>query len=139
VAGESAELWKMQLFLDPDTPVIDRTALDVIAEVFSSSDPDALLDLLETFLTESAKQIEEMHSAFLTGDWATLHRMAHSLKSSSATFGATRLAQVSAALELAAKEPVFDERHLDLIGQVRHEHLMACEGLRLELARLTGA
>ncbi|HRA68041.1 MAG TPA: Hpt domain-containing protein, partial [Caldilinea sp.] len=92
-----------------------------------------------TFLTESTKQIEEMHAAFLTGDWATLHRMAHSLKSSSATFGATRLAQVSAALELAAKEPDFDDRRLNLIEQVRHEHLAACESLRLELARLTGA
>lgn len=125
--------------LDVNSPIIDRSALEAIIEIFGVDDPGAILDLLDTFLTESAKQVDDIHTSFAGGDWSKLHRMAHSLKSSSATFGANRLSHASAALELAAKGQCVDQPCPGLIEAVSREHQVACDVLRAERARLAGA
>lgn len=129
----------MESGLDANSPVIDHSALEAIIEIFGVDDPSAILDLLDTFLMESTKQVDDIHSSFAVGDWSKLHRMAHSLKSSSATFGANRLSLASAALELAAKEQCINQPCPGLIEAVSREHQAACEILRVERARLAGA
>lgn len=129
----------MESGLDASSPVIDHSALEAIIEIFGADDPSAILDLLDTFLTESAKQVADMHTSFAGSDWSKLHRMAHSLKSSSATFGANRLSQASAALEVAAKEQCVNQSCPGLIEAVSREHQAACDVLRVERVRLAGA
>lgn len=129
----------MESGLDTNSPVIDHSALEAIIEIFGVDDPGAILDLLDTFLTESAKQVADMHTSFAGGDWSKLHRMAHSLKSSSATFGANRLSHASAALELAAKGQCADEPCPGLIEAVSREHQIACDILQAERVRLASA
>jgi HPt (histidine-containing phosphotransfer) domain-containing protein len=129
----------MESGLDTNSPVIDHSALEAIIEIFGVDDPGAILDLLDTFLTESAKQVADMHTSFAGGDWSKLHRMAHSLKSSSATFGANRLSHASAALELAAKGQCVDEPCPGLIEAVSREHQIACDILQAERVRLASA
>lgn len=129
----------MERGLDANSPIIDRGALEAIIEIFGADDPSAILDLLDTFLAESTKQVDDIHTSFASGDWSKLHRMAHSLKSSSATFGANRLSVASAALELAAKGQCDDQPCPGLIEAVNHEHQAACEVLREERVRLAGA
>jgi|GEM_PF-910398 len=125
----------MEHGLDANSPIIDRSALDAIVEIFGADDPSAILDLLDTFLAESTKQVAEMRTSFAGDDWIKLHRMAHSLKSSSATFGATRLSQASAALELAAKGQCASYECPALIEVVVGEHQAACDILRAERNR----
>ncbi len=125
--------------VDANVPVIDRSALEAIVEIFGVDDPSAILDLLDTFLVESIKQVEEMRIALAAGDWIKLHRMAHSLKSSSATFGASRLSQLSAWLELAAKNRCAEGECAELVAQVQREHQSACDILEAERARLASA
>ena len=129
----------MESGLDANSPIIDRSALEAIIEIFGVDDPSAILDLLDTFLVESTKQVDDIHSSFAGGDWSTLHRMAHSLKSSSATFGANRLSQASAALELAAKNQCVGQPCPSLIEAVSGEHQIACDFLRAERVRLASA
>lgn len=129
----------MERGLDTNSPIIDGDALEAIIEIFGDDDMSAILDLLDTFLSESTKQVDDIHTSFAGGDWSKLHRMAHSLKSSSATFGANRLAQASAVLELAAKEQCIDQPCPNLIETVSREHQVACSILREERARLAGA
>lgn len=129
----------MENGLDGNSAIIDRSALEVIIEIFGADDPSAILDLLDTFLTESTKQVNDIHTSFAGEDWSKLHRMAHSLKSSSATFGANRLSQASAALEFVAKEQHASQLYPGLIETVSREHQAACGVLRGERARLAGA
>ena len=126
-------------FVDANAPVIDRSALEAIVEIFGAEDPSAILDLLDTFLLESAKQVNEMHTSLAADDWAKLHRMAHSLKSSSATFGASRLSQAATMLESAAKGRCSEGGCADLVELVQREHEAACALLRTERARFADA
>ncbi|PMB42434.1 hypothetical protein CEN47_01320 [Fischerella thermalis CCMEE 5319] len=80
---------KAQFTFEPTAEVLDQEALQSIVEMFGDEDPNAILELIDTFLVESTNQYEEMRAALAAGDWVKLHRMAHSLKSSSATFGST--------------------------------------------------
>lgn len=121
--------------LRPDVPVIDRDTLDAIVEIFGSDDPTAILDLLDTFLAESVKQRDEMYRALSARNWVMLHRMAHSLKSSSATFGAMRLSEISAHVEQVAKSECMDVDCSELLSVLSHEHEVACDLLRYERER----
>jgi HPt (histidine-containing phosphotransfer) domain-containing protein len=123
----------------PDAPVIDRDILQAIVDIFGSDDPTAILDLLDTFLVESAKQHDEMKTALASGDWVLLHRMAHSLKSSSATFGAMRLSEISAYIEQSSKAQCVDMDCRALIAMLSREHELACNQLRLERERFDAA
>lgn len=124
--------------IDPATPVIEREILEGIVEIFGSEDPTAILDLIDTFLDESTKQCGEMQRALAGEDWATMHRMAHSLKSSSATFGAMRLSQVSAFLEHEAKEKCAGDTCTTVLAMLLAEHETACNALRIERSRFAG-
>jgi HPt (histidine-containing phosphotransfer) domain-containing protein len=85
-------------------PAIDAEALDLLVEMIGPDEPAAVLDLLDTYIADSTRQIEELQHAFAAGDLKTTHRLAHSMKSSSATFGALDLSKHCEALEHAAKD-----------------------------------
>lgn len=129
---------KTQFTFEPTAEVLDREVLHDIVEMFGDEDPNAILDLIDTFLVESTKQYEEMRTALAAGDWVQLHRMAHSLKSSSATFGAMRLSQISAFIEKVAKAQCQAADCEALLAQLATEHQAACEQLRQVRARFTG-
>jgi HPt (histidine-containing phosphotransfer) domain-containing protein len=114
-------------------PAIDAEALDLLVEMIGPDEPAAVLDLLDTYIEDSTRQIAAMLSAYACGDFKTAQRMAHSMKSSSATFGALTLSKHCEALEQLARENcmsdgcarelqhIVDEhaRVLDALGEVR--------------------
>jgi HPt (histidine-containing phosphotransfer) domain-containing protein len=61
--------------------------------------PDVLLDLLDTYLEESAGLVGAIQNGLDQGDLSSILRPAHSLKSSSASIGAVRLSRLCADLE----------------------------------------
>lgn len=124
-----------QFTFEPTAEVLNQEALHSIVEMFGEDDPSAILDLIDTFLEESTKQYEEMCAALAAGDWVKLHRMAHSLKSSSATFGAVRISQISAFVEKVAKAQCQEADCKTLLEQLAVEHQAACEQLRQARAR----
>lgn len=126
-------------FPDSSLPVVDRLALDSLIEMFGDDDMEAVIDLLDTFLSESQKQVNAIRTSFDTGDMATLHRMAHSLKSSSATFGAARLSAVCARLEQAAKDGCSGGGCAELLPVVLDEQQQAAQVLADARATLSGA
>jgi len=102
-------------------PVLQPNALDAIVEMIGLDDPEVIVDLLDTFLTDSQRQIEEMRQTFASGDFKTLHRAAHSMKSSSATFGALALSKLWTCAEQ--------------IDCVAAEHLLVVAALGTERAK----
>jgi HPt (histidine-containing phosphotransfer) domain-containing protein len=80
---------------------LDMTTFEELKQM---SGEDFIDELVDTFLEDSPKLVTEMKSALRTNDTDTFRRAAHSLKSNSATFGATRLSEMSRELEVLGKE-----------------------------------
>ncbi|MEO8246079.1 MAG: Hpt domain-containing protein [Chloroflexota bacterium] len=66
-------------------------------------DRDFVADLAETFLTDGARQLDELEAACTAGDAAAAVRPAHTLKSSSATVGGMSLAAAARQAEATAR------------------------------------
>ena len=86
-------------------PVIDPHVFD---ELQANAGADFVLELVDTFAEEAPRLLAELHSALDAGAAERFRRAAHSLKSNSNTFGATRLATMARALELGGLAPNVD-------------------------------
>ena len=73
-------------------------------ELKQMSGADFIHELVDTFLDDSPRLVEQMKSALQSNDADSFRRAAHSLKSNSATFGAMRLAGMAKELEMLGKE-----------------------------------
>ena len=83
-------------------PVLDKSTLRALID--SHPGGAALVArLLPLFWETGSQQIAQIQEALETGDDETLIRAAHTLKSSSATLGAARLADIGKQIELAAR------------------------------------
>ena len=78
---------------------IDRTVFENIRLMQRKDKPDLLSRMIFLYLDDSAKHVENMRSALSVLDENQLKRAAHTLKSSSATIGARRLAELCKELE----------------------------------------
>jgi HPt (histidine-containing phosphotransfer) domain-containing protein len=86
-----------------DEPILDMA---VLAELRSATGDDGafILELVETFVTEGAANLEGMIAAATAGDAAAIVRPAHTLKSSSASLGAMRLSAICRSIEAAGRD-----------------------------------
>ena len=80
------------------TDPLDLNTLAGLSDA-TGNDPAFLAELIDTYLADAPSLLTAMRDAMAAGDSATLRRAAHTLKSSSATFGAGRLADVCRRLE----------------------------------------
>jgi HPt (histidine-containing phosphotransfer) domain-containing protein len=71
-------------------------------------DADFVAELLETYFDDSSRLLAAMQEALSTGNAEDLRRAAHSLKSSSASFGALRLSNKCKELEDMGKAGALD-------------------------------
>jgi signal transduction histidine kinase/HPt (histidine-containing phosphotransfer) domain-containing protein len=78
-----------------DEPRLDRKPLDTFRSQFG----DDFAMLVDTFLESTPPLFADMLSALAAGDAVAVHRHAHSLKSSAATYGAMRLSTMARTLE----------------------------------------
>ena len=82
--------------LDPQA-IADLRALN-------PDDVSFLRELIQIYLDDSPKQIAEIEQSLAQGDAPRLTRAAHSLKGSSANFGASRLRAVSEQIETLGRQ-----------------------------------
>ncbi|MCC6629950.1 MAG: response regulator [Chloroflexi bacterium] len=80
-----------------------RGLLDTVGGEFAF-----LVELIDTYLDEAPRLLAELHQAGDRGDAATVQRIAHSLKSNAADFGATTLARQCRDLEGNARVGMLD-------------------------------
>jgi signal transduction histidine kinase/CheY-like chemotaxis protein/HPt (histidine-containing phosphotransfer) domain-containing protein/uncharacterized protein YigA (DUF484 family) len=90
----------------PAEPPVDRAAIDRLVE--SMGDAEFVADLLATFATDAPAMLNQIDSAIGNADTVTVGRIAHTLKSNAATFGAYSLSEACRQLEQAAKEGNLD-------------------------------
>jgi HPt (histidine-containing phosphotransfer) domain-containing protein len=84
--------------------LIDNSVLEDLRALGGCEDPGLLQELIDLFLGDAPRRIDEMHLGLREGDFSLMQRSAHTLKSSSANLGATRLSQVCKDLEFAARD-----------------------------------
>ena len=78
--------------------MIDASALERLRAVVGD-DPADLIDIISSFLEEAPTLLQAMTQAADAADLATVHRLAHSLKSNARDLGASRLGELCQALE----------------------------------------
>ena len=110
-------------------PVIDEATFEELKQI---SGAEFINELIDTFLEDAPKIIEEMKSALNAGNADAFRRAAHSLKSNAATFGASQLAALAKELETLGKENKLHETgdRLGALEQVYASVRAELEGLK---------
>ena len=109
----------------PDDPIDAATFDDLLETV--GGDSAFLAELVDTYLADSPGLFRELRDAVEDGDAATARRAAHTLKSTSASFGALELSGICRAMEASAAEG-------ELAGIGERVEAAAAEYARVETA-----
>jgi HPt (histidine-containing phosphotransfer) domain-containing protein len=86
-------------------PAIDPHAIDALREL-NPGDSSFLRDLIQIFLEDAPLRLAEIDGALAAGDARKLMIAAHSLKGSSANFGADQFRRQCEAIEHCARQGV---------------------------------
>ena len=92
-------------------------------------------ELVETYLADAPAQLEAMATAVEADDAAALVRPSHTLKSSSATIGAMRLASVARELEMAGRAGTLEPSVTEDLDRAGAEWEAAADAIGAWLAR----
>jgi len=87
-----------------DNP-IDQNTLDELKKMVGE---DFISELVETYFEDSHQLIADLHRALDQGDADLFRRSAHSLKSNSASLGASRVASIAKDLEFMGRDSQLD-------------------------------
>lgn len=109
-----------------DEPVIDQA---VYAELQDTAGAEFVAELVDTFLEEAPGMLAELRSARTENHAARFRRAAHSLKSNSNTFGASRLAALARELELRGLD-ADPARDVDALAALEAEYARAAAALK---------
>jgi len=114
------------------TAQIDRNVWDAIAAIQKPGQPDVLHKIIGLYLTSSQAQIAQLRQAWEGRAYDAIQAAAHSLKSSSATLGAHRLATLAKQLEESCRTAHVEQAE-GLIALIEIAHRDACAIFRNEL------
>lgn len=115
------------------SPALNTQELQALKKMVGE-DADFLVRLFDCYLEEAQQQLQAMGDAIAQGDVITLQKLAHSLKSISASIGATPLAQMCQALEVMGhRDRTSDASRL--ISQLHAEYDQVKAALHLEYPR----
>ncbi|HEX3942914.1 MAG TPA: MHYT domain-containing protein [Rhizomicrobium sp.] len=87
----------------PGSSAIDTSAFSEIGAFQGSKGRVRLSQIMSRFLDEAPTLVTSIHAAQANGNWESVYRAAHSLKSSSAVMGARRLSERCARIESSAR------------------------------------
>lgn len=88
---------------DHERSFVDSSALKKIAALQREGHPSILHKVITMYFQSSADLLKKIREAVASGDGPTVHRAAHTLKSSSANLGAFGLADLCKKMELLGK------------------------------------
>ncbi len=88
---------------------VDQAVLDQLRELNEDGEPDILTELIDLFLRDTPPRLVALKDAIKEGDAQAISQTAHTLKGSSASLGATRLAALNAELEKKAAHGSLEE------------------------------
>jgi len=120
--------------LEPDAPTLDE---GILHEVLESTGDDIgfVRELIETYLADTPAQLEAMAAAVELDDAPALVRPAHTLKSSSATVGASRLSALARELEMAGRSGALQPEVYASLDAAQREWQVTADALAAWLDR----
>jgi CheY-like chemotaxis protein len=115
--------------------VLDRQVLEQLSELQTDDKPDLLAQVINLYLDESPKLIQQLKQAASANDASEIVRTAHTLRSSSANVGAIALSRLCGDLEAATQVAATEEAN-SLLGKVETEYGCVQTALSAELELL---
>jgi CheY-like chemotaxis protein/signal transduction histidine kinase len=112
--------------------VLDSSRLEEIRSLMTDDDSEFLADIVEQFIKDTGKLIQEMKAALRASDAPALKVAAHTLKSSSASLGATDLSTLCKQVQTIAAEGSVEPAEL-VVVQIENEFAGVISALRAEL------
>lgn len=83
----------------PDSNVLDMNVVQALRDLGGDDDPNLFDEVVELFLTDTKKNVDKLVAALDGRDAPALHRVAHTMKSSSANVGAMHLSKLCFEIE----------------------------------------
>ncbi|MES2355272.1 MAG: response regulator [Pseudomonadota bacterium] len=102
-------------------PVVHIEDLNAIRAIQGDQGDSWLREIVQIYLDSSPPLLEEMYTSHDGGDAKTLYRMVHTLKSSSASLGARKLAELCKAAEAAVRESGAQALTTAQLGEIQAE------------------
>jgi len=100
--------------------VLDPAAIETLLEVIGG-ERELLVELIDSFLESAPPLLARLKEGVARGNAAEVRAAAHTIKSSSNDFGATRLAELCQTLEAMGKAGTL-EGSAELLAQVEAEY-----------------
>jgi HPt (histidine-containing phosphotransfer) domain-containing protein len=88
--------------------IINTETLDNLRAMAGENGPEVVGELIDVFAEDTSRLLQAMYQALASGNAPGLQQAAHTLKSSSAIFGATALANLCQQLEAQGREGVLE-------------------------------
>jgi len=116
-----------------ETNLLDFESLQSLLETIGG-DWTFMAELADEFFVNSPALLGEMRSGLAAADAALVRRAAHSLKGTSASFGALELSQLCKQVEYAARDGVLDGLD-ESLSEIETNYRQVEEALRTAIAR----
>jgi signal transduction histidine kinase/DNA-binding response OmpR family regulator/HPt (histidine-containing phosphotransfer) domain-containing protein len=126
-AREKSSLPAGDLDTEAGVTVLDPAALDNLLSIVGG-EFDYLVELIDSFLEDAPQLLAELNHSLEGRDIASVQRVAHSLKSNGADFGATRFSDLCRQLEMVGKSGTLNGA-VDLAAQVVAEYGRVADAL----------
>jgi CheY-like chemotaxis protein/HPt (histidine-containing phosphotransfer) domain-containing protein len=120
------------LITNGETCILDPVALKQIRALQRPDGPNILQKVITSYLQDSSQLIDTIRNAIAQNDPPILYRAAHSLKSTSATVGATSLAGLCKELEALGRAQTTDNAAA-LLSAIEKEYVQVQSALHAEL------
>lgn len=101
-----------------ETPLFDESAIEKLRKVAGDQGASFVKEMAQLFLDETQRSLAELRRGSEGGDWKLVARLAHSLKSSAATFGLMRLSDACRQLEMDTRGAASSDETAGLIAAV---------------------
>ena len=118
--------------------VLDRQALDQLGKLITNGKPELLVRVINLYLAESPKLIQQLRQAADANDAPEIARAAHSLRSSSANVGAEVLSRYCGDIEASARRADTEEAR-KIVGIIEAEHGRVQAALTAEFETLAAS
>jgi two-component system, sensor histidine kinase and response regulator len=115
--------------LEDRGPVVDRSVLDSYRALQRAGAPDFIGELVTAYLAQSSAIMKSLGSAVDEKNTENMFRLAHKLKSSSASVGAMRLSGLLKGLELLGRQNEV-EGTADMFANIQKEFAAVQEALK---------
>ncbi len=110
--------------------IIDESKINFIADIQDEDDLNFVIELLDLFITETPKMINQIKDAIKEKNYFEIHMIGHKMKGSSATLGMMDIGKIAANIELLGKNESLQGMEL-LINKLEEYYTLAVKEIEV--------